>query len=106
MDNVEHISAAKASELVYIENVEYNNVREAFLNVTPDTIEDFKNFIFNSIYRYASFGNNSFEFQLNTNLREKFPEFLDELEELHYEVNIYELNSKYEDRNYNLIISW
>ena len=106
MNIVERIPAAKASELVYIENIAYSNTREAFSTITQETIEDFKNFIFYSIYRYASFGNESFEFQLNTNLREKFPEFLKELENLKYEVNVYELNSNYEDRRFNLIISW
>ena len=81
----------------------YNN----FSNITKENLKNFEEFLCYVITLYAKAGNKDFEFQINTDLKKDFPEFFEKFEnELGYNVQFYPLNESFENRKFNLLITW
>ena len=78
-----------------------------FSDITKENLKEFEEFLYNIITLQAKVGCRSIEIQVNTDLENEFPEFFETFKnELEYYINFYPLKKEYEQRNFNLIISW
>jgi len=106
MNNINQITAIKAAEMAFTENVYLDEMGKKFLKIDSKNIDEFKNFIYLMIEKSANMGCNDYEFQTDTNLDTKVPSFRKEIEGLGYKFEFYKLNPTFDKRNFNLIISW
>jgi len=106
MSDIKQISAIKAAEMAFAENVYLDNMSKKFLKIDFKNIQEFKDFIFTMISKSADMGCNDYEFQTDTNLDSKIPSFRKEIEELGYKFEFYKLNPTFDKYKFNLIISW
>ena len=78
-----------------------------FSDITKENLKEFEEFLCYMIILQAKVGCRSIEIQINTDLENEFPEFFKTFkEELGYYIRFYPLKKEYEQRNFNLIISW